>query len=379
MPEAGRGAEDAKIAGWRATKLKAWTDGAGPLRKKYPTREQLDSWMDKQCKKALEAKQAKQVAKPDRAPAPAPAPADLDTSVEVGVITDHLGSPKRGDPPAATVQEAVRRIKRAGGDMGVKKLVAQIKTDFPELEKAGLKVGAKEVRQAVAALKDVGLGTPARDPATATVLDTSVEVAPAASGAGNGVAPSPAPVPAPARRDSSIRSLSGRRLVVDPELDPDQKLLDTMGVVPEPGQELGALGQEVLATSAATISASTPVGGSKGTFNQGDAAATICPTIPAAPTSTPVQAVAGGGFKETFNQGDAAATICPTIPAAPVAPQEPVATAAWSPRVPQEPDSGRFQPNPKFAGEVCAEQASEPSPASHFPSPPTVPPPPPPA
>ena len=41
---------------------------------------------------------------------------------------------------AATVQEAVRRIKRAGGDMGVKKLVAQIKTDFPELEKAGLKV-----------------------------------------------------------------------------------------------------------------------------------------------------------------------------------------------------------------------------------------------
>jgi hypothetical protein len=92
-----------------------------------------------------------------------PADDDDETSAdEAGpdAITDHLGSPKQGDPPVSSVQEAVRRIKRAGGDMGVKKLVAQIKLDFPELPVKGVKVGAKEVRLAVTALKDVGLDTP---------------------------------------------------------------------------------------------------------------------------------------------------------------------------------------------------------------------------
>ena len=63
---------------------------------------------------------------------------------------------------AGTVQEAVRQLKRAGADMGVKKLVAQVREAYPELEAGGLTVGSKQVRQAVEALSTVGLDTPDR-------------------------------------------------------------------------------------------------------------------------------------------------------------------------------------------------------------------------
>ena len=63
---------------------------------------------------------------------------------------------------ADSVQEAVRRIKKYEdlGALGAKKLLMEVKIKFPELARAGIKVGTKEVREAVKALEGVGLDTP---------------------------------------------------------------------------------------------------------------------------------------------------------------------------------------------------------------------------
>jgi len=48
------------IQKWRDAKLKEWEDG-GKLKQKYPTRAELDKWMDKQCNKAKLKKLNKRV------------------------------------------------------------------------------------------------------------------------------------------------------------------------------------------------------------------------------------------------------------------------------------------------------------------------------
>ena len=72
--------------------------------------------------------------------------------------------------PCDSVLEAVRRIKKYHdvGELGAKKLVVEVKAQFPELLEAGVKVGAKEVRDAIAALSEGGLDTPQQAPAPAS-------------------------------------------------------------------------------------------------------------------------------------------------------------------------------------------------------------------
>merc|ERR1712216_187143 len=40
--------DQAAITAWREAKEKSWAEGT--LKEKYPTREEFDAWMDKQCK-----------------------------------------------------------------------------------------------------------------------------------------------------------------------------------------------------------------------------------------------------------------------------------------------------------------------------------------
>ena len=82
--------------------------------------------------------------------------------------------------PCSSVLEAVRRIKKYHdvGELGAKKLVVEVKMKFPELLEAGMKVGAKEVRDAIAILGEGGLDTPPQAPApapAAEVAATSLE------------------------------------------------------------------------------------------------------------------------------------------------------------------------------------------------------------
>ena len=51
-----------------------------------------------------------------------------------------------------TLAQAVRALTLANPEIGTKKLVAEVKLQYPTLEASGIKVGSKEVRQAVAAL-----------------------------------------------------------------------------------------------------------------------------------------------------------------------------------------------------------------------------------
>ncbi|KAJ8608571.1 hypothetical protein CTAYLR_005976 [Chrysophaeum taylorii] len=46
--------DEADCQAWRSTKVADWESG-GKLLKKYPTREELDAWMDKQCEKTKAA------------------------------------------------------------------------------------------------------------------------------------------------------------------------------------------------------------------------------------------------------------------------------------------------------------------------------------
>merc|ERR1711920_893450 len=39
--------DEASLVSWREAKEKSWTDG--PLKEKYPTREEFEEWMQKQC------------------------------------------------------------------------------------------------------------------------------------------------------------------------------------------------------------------------------------------------------------------------------------------------------------------------------------------
>jgi len=43
--------DEAKLQAWRNAKIKSWEEG-GKLKTKYPSREELDAWMDRQCAKA---------------------------------------------------------------------------------------------------------------------------------------------------------------------------------------------------------------------------------------------------------------------------------------------------------------------------------------
>jgi hypothetical protein len=56
----------------------------------------------------------------------------------------------------STVEGAVREIRSQQADIGVKKLVSEVKLQFPHLEQRGLKVGAKEIRVALKTLAELG-------------------------------------------------------------------------------------------------------------------------------------------------------------------------------------------------------------------------------
>ena len=47
-------ANEAKMEAWRETKEAEWAIDDSKLRRKHPTREAFDSWLDKQCAKSLE-------------------------------------------------------------------------------------------------------------------------------------------------------------------------------------------------------------------------------------------------------------------------------------------------------------------------------------
>ena len=41
--------DEAACVSWRQTKAKKWEEGDEKLKASYPTREELDAWLDKQC------------------------------------------------------------------------------------------------------------------------------------------------------------------------------------------------------------------------------------------------------------------------------------------------------------------------------------------
>jgi hypothetical protein len=56
VPKATSGASpnhQKKLQKWREKKEQDWSDPEGKLRKKYPTREEFQKWMNKQCSKAV--------------------------------------------------------------------------------------------------------------------------------------------------------------------------------------------------------------------------------------------------------------------------------------------------------------------------------------
>ena len=68
------------------------------------------------------------------------------------VLAEVSAVAKKAAAPCAvtTVLQAVKSIKNAHPELGAKKFLAQVKVDFPELVASGVKVGAKEVREALA-------------------------------------------------------------------------------------------------------------------------------------------------------------------------------------------------------------------------------------
>ena len=94
-------------------------------------------------------------------PTPAPAPAPVPAPVRAVKRTSTRGSNgDSGDDGApATLEEAVRRLRAENPEIGVKKLVSELKVRFPALEASGIKVATKEVRAAVHEL-DAVVGAP---------------------------------------------------------------------------------------------------------------------------------------------------------------------------------------------------------------------------
>ena len=56
---------ESKLAAWRETKEAEWAVEGSKLRRKHPTREALDTWLDKQCAKSLKLKQESDAAAED--------------------------------------------------------------------------------------------------------------------------------------------------------------------------------------------------------------------------------------------------------------------------------------------------------------------------
>jgi hypothetical protein len=95
---------------------------------------------------------------PTPTPVPAPAPAPAPAPVRAVKQTSMRGS--SGDEGApATLEEAVRRLRAENPEIGVKKLVSELKVRCPTLEASGIKVATKEVRAAVHEL-DAVVGAP---------------------------------------------------------------------------------------------------------------------------------------------------------------------------------------------------------------------------
>ncbi len=97
---------------------------------------------------------------PSPAPAPsawAPAPAPS-AAKQVSARGSSVGVGTNGAP--TTLTDAVGRIRAENPEIGVKKLVAELKDRFPTLENSGIKVGSKEVRAVVQEL-DAGAGASA--------------------------------------------------------------------------------------------------------------------------------------------------------------------------------------------------------------------------
>eukprot|EP01043_Picozoa_sp_COSAG02_P026506 COSAG02_NODE_1530_length_12086_cov_80.633103_2_plen_454_part_00 len=89
------------------------------------------------------------------APAPTPAPS---AAKQVSARGSSVGVSASGAP--TTLTDAVGRIRAENPEIGVKKLVAELKDRFPMLENSGIKVGSKEVRAVVQEL-DAGAGASA--------------------------------------------------------------------------------------------------------------------------------------------------------------------------------------------------------------------------
>ena len=92
-------------------------------------------------------------AKPNAAPAAAPAPAAKPAAAAAATAA---AAASRGEPQ--TVVEAVRQLREENPEIsGFKKLVAEVKARFgPALEANGVKVGSREVREALKVLETGG-------------------------------------------------------------------------------------------------------------------------------------------------------------------------------------------------------------------------------